>query len=805
METKVERFNRELKVLQKYNFLPYFAVLTDILRHAQKHNVKTISRGSASGSYLWYLAGGSQLDPLKHDLMFERFLAELRLETGELPDIDIDIAASKRHIVQDYAKERWGFEPVGTILTYSHSSVVRLIERILFKVCNIKLPFQLVDAASDADPEAPYENDKFVEFMAATKLDGFPNEWAQDLYEKLQGARSGYGRHACAVVPLRSNMAVPIEQWASELTVAYTESGSDKTLQYCGFVKYDFLSSDTMDSIQLLEELTGVACPKEIEDNDPCFSLFNRLDVAGLFQFDTPTAKNVLKLMIDNGRTINSIHTLADLTSLGRPGPLQQNFHITYADNNADLSIHPQFIRDIFERTGGVLIYQEQVAELFAKVAFDEYNTHAKEYGIVALKSLVPKNKKVAESEKFQKGYKLLHDLFMDGGVTYHKLDHTYLETLFASLDGFIRYGFNLSHALSYANVSAQQAWYKFYYPQAFWSVLLNNLKNNATDREKLLRYIVDATVNHNIRVIPPHVNRASIKYELSDDKQSIFCPIDIVVGLGEKVMLEIVKEREENGLFTTLEDFNRRVKINASLKKKLYDAGMLKGLPGTLYNLGVLEIKQYSVKGEIWNNANTAIIVDVEGNKLISEDGSIIYVSELTAEILIEAKRLKIKHTNDTSDIKPGTMIKYFSVDNKLINYKRVQYVEPNPPKVELIKGVKAALGFALPDNLRDLFLKVDLISDQRIGYVTEIWDSTSKGGSLQLKVQIHTGERFWFVMVDATAKQNLMANTNVKPDDAKKIAVGDLVRLQLVMNVNRKEGQPETYGQIKFFKILA
>ena len=118
METREERFNREFTLLKKYNFFPYFAVLVDILHHAHKHNVKTISRGSASGSYLWYLAGGSQLDPIKHNLMFERFLAELRLETGELPDIDIDIAASKRHIIQEYAKQKYSFEPVGTILTY---------------------------------------------------------------------------------------------------------------------------------------------------------------------------------------------------------------------------------------------------------------------------------------------------------------------------------------------------------------------------------------------------------------------------------------------------------------------------------------------------------------------------------------------------------------------------------------------------------------------------------------------------------------------------------------------------------------
>lgn len=802
---KVERFNRELNLLKKYDFLPYFAVLIDIMQYAHNYNIKMISRGSASGSYLWYLAGGSQLDPIKHELMFERFLAELRLETGELPDIDIDIAASKRYIVQEYAKRKWGFEPVGTILTFSHSSLVRLIERIMFKVANIKLPSQLVDNASNVDEETPYENADFKKFMESTHVMSFPANWAENLYENLKGARSGYGRHACAVVPLRENMPVPIEQWASELAVAYTESGSDKTLQYCGFAKYDFLSSDTMDTLQLLALLTGVEYPSEIPDDDPCFSLFNKLDVAGIFQFDTPTAKNVLQLMLDNNRKINSIRHLSDLTSLGRPGPLEQGFHITYAQNDAKLDEHPTFIREIFERTGGVLIYQEQVAELFAKVAFDEYNTEAKEYGIVALKSLVPKNQKVAATEKFQKGYKKLHDMFINGGKKYHNLDEQYLEDLFKSLDGFIRYGFNLSHALSYANVSAQQAWYKYHYPQAYWVVLLNNLKNNSSDREKLLRYIVDATVNHNVRVIPPHVNYASTEYILSEDKNSIYAPIDIVVGLGENVMKAIVKEREENGLYTSLADLNNRVKINSTLKKKLYDAGMLDGLPGTLYDLGVLEIRDFAVKGAAWENAKSGTVVSKDKDTIVLDDGTTLFLIEPTTELLLEAKRLKIKPASDIDDILPNTLIKYHALGNDLINYKRVRYTQPVPEKVALDVGIKEALGFALPSDLRNVFLLVEKLEDQRIGYVTDIFETTSKGGSLLLKYQLHTGERLWCVLLDATAKQLLFNKTKVSPDKAKEIKVGDLVRFQLVMNENRKVGEPASFGQVKYYRILA
>jgi len=806
METKIERFNRELELLKKYNFLPYFAVLTDIIRHGQRHGVKMISRGSASGSYLWYLAGGSQLDPLKHNLMFERFLAELRLETGELPDIDIDIAASGRHIVQEYAKERWGFEPVGTLLTYSHSSIVRLIERIVFKIANIRIPKSIVDEASDADPDAPFENAAFKRFMNLTHFEGFPQNWAEDLYEKLNGARAGYGRHACAVVPLRASMPVPFESFASESSVAYTESGSDKTLQYCGFVKYDFLSSETLDSIALLEKLTGVEAPKEIADDDPCLKMFELGDVTGLFQFDTNTAKKVVALMNENNRPINTIRILADITSLGRPGPLQQEFHIAYAKRDADLSIHPPLIREIFEQTGGVLIYQEQVAELFAKVAFQTYDSHAKEYGIVALKSLVPKNQKVAATEKFQKGYEKLHKMFIEGGLK-HGFDKLYLETLFKSLDGFIRYGFNLSHALAYANLSAQQAWFKHHYPEAFWTVLLNNQENNANDREKLLRYIVEAIVNYGINIVPPHVNVATSQYVISPDRKSIYCPIDIVVGLGVNVMQSIVAEREANGPYASLADFNQRVKINTSLKRKLYNAGMLDGLPGTLYDLGVQEIKHFVVKGMVWEVAKVGTVANLEGNSVALTDGTKLTFAQGDVEVQLEAKRLKMKPAPDINDLKVGTTIKYYALENKLVNFKRVSYYEPLPEPVSRIEGIKAALGFALPTNLKQIIADVANREDERIGYVVEIYDKVSKGGTPQRKIKFQSGKAYWFAMMEPDVKHMLTKNVHASTtlERINEIQVGDLVRLQLKMNINRRDDEPEHYGQIRFFKVLA
>lgn len=788
------RFRQEYDLLEKYSFWHYFAVLWDILTEARTHNVSVVARGSASGSYLLYLLKITQLHPVKHNLMFERFLAELRLERGELPDVDIDIPSELRGSIQKYAKERWGFEPVGTILTYSHSSAIRVINRIYSHMTGVDLPKNLVDAASDYDAESGYNKEEYEKFINI-------QPWMQQMYDGLQNNISGYGAHACAVVPVDSEMPVPMEGWGRGVVVNYSQSGSRGVLQLLGYVKYDLLSSENLSTLRKLEEITGVKCPKVVPDNDPCFTIFEKEDLTGLFQFDTRVGKNLINLMVKNGRKINNIRTLSDLTSLGRPGPLHENYHVSYAENSADISHHPEFIQEVFKQTNGVIVYQEQVAELFARVAFKDYDKTAKEYGIVALKSLVPKNSKMALTEKFQKGYKKMHDMFLEGGINYHELDVIYLEELFASLVGFVRYGFNLSHSLSYANISAQEAWYKFYHPSAFWSVILEGVSNNADERGKLMRFIVDATLKSGLKFKAPHINTASLKYSLNGNE--IQCPISMIKGLGANAIADILS----NQPFTSLKDLNERTKLNKTLKLVMFNAGMLDGLPGDLYDLGVCEIREFKVpEGGVYPNRGIIESIETLGtSSKVTIDGKSYIISEnLSDKVIKDLKKAKLSPVTGVKNLKKGTEILFQADENVIIAVRRTKYYEPLPPPVDKTQGMKQALGFAIPSILASYFRFAEGKMEKHVGYIVDFEDKTTEK-TVQKKIVLHDGKRFWVCVEDKTNKGHIIRNSEIKSlDDIKHLQIGDLVGITLVLSKD-KTGNVMSYGQIKEIKVLA
>lgn len=804
-----ERYDYEYDMIERNDFFPYFAVLVDILHHAHKNGVETISRGSAAGSYLWYLMEGSDLNPVEHGLSFERFLAQLRLTTGELPDIDIDMDADMRHIVQEYAKKRWGFEPVGTILTYNHSSLVQLVGRALRNDTFSETPSkELLMKVSGLPTSEAKQDESFKKLMKMAP-------WALKMYNGLMGARSGYGRHACAVVPLRDDMPVPIEAFGSEPVVAWTESGSNKSLLHAGFVKYDFLSLNSLAVFAALQRKTGVKAPKVIKDNDPCFELFNTVNASGLFQFDTPIGRNLLTMMRDNGRKITSIRMLADLTSLGRPGPLHEDYHTTYIEKTADLSKHPKFIREIFEETGGVIIYQEQVSKLYATLSFIEDSVHARESGVVALKALVPKNQKVAETQEFKDKYAKLKDDFVSGGIKFHELEETYVDELFSSLVGFVRYGFNLSHALSYANLSAKIAWFKYNYPSEFWGVVLDGVKNSKDDRGKLLRYLVDAMRSSGLKIVAPHINTGGNNYALSHDKKSIQCPIHMVVGIGDKKVQQLLKERENNGPFLSLADFNSRVQLAPAIKKSLYFAKMFEGLDGDLVDLGVRAKKIFSPRGKQWEAIETKSRVQAIDNGTITLDNgrrlTINKLSLATDEVKTYAKSIGFKTLNGATHLSVGTYMKYVEYNGILIANQRLEYVEPEPKAVSFMKATREALGFVLPDNLVQVMDLVDKSPDAVVGFVVGI-EEKQTAKTNQVKFELHTGHKVAIYVDDRTKDFWLMkkAEGDLRyKESAKRVAseikLGDLIGVRLVMVTDPEPGEPITYNQVKRIKVLA
>lgn len=821
-ESYQKRFQFEWELLDEYNFWPYFALVGDIVDFCRRNNILVISRGSASGSLIWYLAGGSQLDPIEHGLPFERFLARARLESGELPDIDLDIAASKRHLVQKYVQEKYNFEPVGTILTYSHSSLVRLIATIYQKLTGYRLPKEMVDDASncirdeaeDGEEEVEfnaYEHDSFISFITAANAATDEDNWAGILYDSLKGARSGYGRHACAIVPMIPGIPVPIEQFASESVVAYTESGVKKVLQEIGLVKVDLLSSDALDILQKMIDATGVMPPKVVSDKDPCFKIFNEVNVSGIAQFNTPSGIRILNKMRDNGKRINSIHNLSLLTSIVRPGA--QDYIEDYVTDAIDTSVHPEFIREIFDRTNGVLIYQEQVYELFGRIANKEYNQEAREDGIVGGKALVPKTVRLQNDPKFIKKYEATRQRFIQGGIEYHGLEKEYLETLFDTLKGFIRYGFNLSHALSYGNLSAQQAWFKYHYPQQFWAAALEKIKTDASDREKLIKYIVDASVTSGLQFLPPHVNVANTEYQLHDG--IIQCPLTLISGLGEVVVNQIIEHQP----FSSLKEFNEKVdKCNKTLKLMMFYAGMFDGIPGTLLDLGVLEIKEYKATKK-WDDCNNiAWVVEKTDSYIILDNGlRLVYYRE-TLDSKAWCKANNVTPNKSFKNLWVGHQIKYEHFNGMLVAFKQLAYIEPEPKPIDKHTAIREAIGFYIPPNLKTIHDEVRKTKDQTLGYVISIWDKIKLSGNKQRKVLLSNGETIWYFMgndLKPKTEEFMISKLHDNRDkalqtftmlkrQAMELKEGDLLRARLSFGTD-KDGNEVNFKMVNYSKVLA
>lgn len=812
-----ERIKEEKDLILKYKFSGYFAVLWDILRIGYEKNVLNVARGSASGSYILYLLGVTQVNPIEYGLMFERFLAELRLTTGELPDVDVDISSNDRHIIQEYAKERWGFEPVGTVNRYNHASLVRLISRIYSLKTDEELNAKLVGDASslrdstlgtgdEDDVSTDNSAEDIAQYSASFKQLMSVGDWTYKLYNDLSGARQNFGAHACAVTPVDDDMPVPIEAWGSHPVVIFSESGSKKTLQSIGYVKYDFLSLDTLEKQRRLIELTGVKAPKVIKDNDPCFAIFNDEALTGIFQSDTKPSRRVHKLMAKNGRKINSIMQLAILQALIRPGAFQ--FINEYVERTIDTSVHPEFIRSIFDRTDGVLIFQEQVAELFARISAPIYNKEAKEYGIVALKNLVPKNQKVAQTDKFKAGYEKLHKMFIEGGVTHHGLDVLYLEELFASLVGFIRYGFNLSHAISYANLSAQAAWYKYNYPNEFWTVVLSGVDNSKDERNKLLRYIVDAVTDSGLQFKAPHINTGGREYTIENGY--IQAPLDMVQGLGNVGVERVLQNRP----YVSMSDVKERSGLPKTLRRKMYEAGMFSGLDGDVYDLGLFEHKSYDLrdKNGKWADAQTGVVTGILSHG-IEIDGEDVYNINATLSdeenSFLNSKKIKQNSPVNTPVI--GYKILFFALENNIISWKRLEYTEPTTKLLypwesdaDRAKATKSLIGFSLPSNLLKLVEYADSKVDKIVGYIVAIEEKPSKKKSfMQLYFTLQDGQRSYVCTEDYTPRQFIKSKSQVDVDLARQFQVGDLVGITLVMSVD-KEGNQMSYGQIKEIKLL-
>jgi len=552
-----ERIEQELSIITRMDFAGYFLIVQDFTTEARKRNVFVgPGRGSAAGSVVAYCLGIINVDPMRHDLLFERFLNPERVSP---PDIDIDFDDSGRQEVIDYVVEEYGRENVAQIVTYGTmkaKTAIRDVGRVL------GVPLQEVDRITKMFPDQPGVN-TFDKVLNPSKnpesakdikqLFDHPDPQVQKMMRfarTLEGSARQTGIHAAGVIiaPGEISEYVPVAlSKDKELITQYDGPHAEE----CGLLKMDFLGLKTLSilktSIQYVEENHGIwyELDEIPEDDEKTFELYQDGNTIGTFQFESDGMRKYLKQLKPT-----ELDDLIAMNALYRPGPMQ--FIPEYIDRKhgrADVEYPHPDLEELLEPTYGIMIYQEQIMKAAQKIA----NYSLGEADLLR-RAMGKKKKKVMDEQR-----EIFTKRAIENGVAEKKA-----EELFDIMAEFANYGFNKSHSAAYSVVAYQTAFFKANYPAEYMAAVLSH---NMGDIDKVSKFIEECN-RMGITVDPPNINNGQGKFVAVDGR--IQYGMEAIKGVGSNVVLEIVKERKENGKFESIYDFARRVDSSICNKRTL-------------------------------------------------------------------------------------------------------------------------------------------------------------------------------------------------------------------------------------------
>ena len=565
-----ERLNYELSTIRNMGYVDYFLIVWDFIKYARDHDIMVgPGRGSAAGSLVAYTLGITQLDPIRYDLLFERFLNPERVS---MPDIDVDFCFERRQEVIDYVRRKYGDDCVVQIVTFgtlAARGVIRDVGRVM------DLPYAQVDTIAKMIPqELNITIDKALQMNPEFKKAYEEQKEIHDLIDtakRLEGLPRHTSMHAAGVVISQKDVSeyVPLSRASDgSIVTQFTMT----TLEELGLLKMDFLGLRTLTVIQnavhLIEQDVGVKLDMQhIDYNDK--KVLDSLGTGrsdGVFQLESAGMKNFMKELKPQ-----SLEDVIAGISLYRPGPMDFIPQYIRGKNRPDTIKYdcPQ-LEPILKPTYGCIVYQEQVMQIVRNLA-------GYTLGRSDLVRRAMSKKKAAVMEKERQNFVYGNEEEGVPGCIANGISEQTANKIYDDMIDFAKYAFNKSHAAAYAVVSYQTAFLKYYYPVEFMAALMTSVIEMPT---KVAEYI-QVCRQMNIKILPPDVNRGA--YGFSVDNGAIRYGLSAIKSVGRPVINALVEEREANGEYRSLKDFIERLTgtVNKRAIENFIKAGALDCLEG--------------------------------------------------------------------------------------------------------------------------------------------------------------------------------------------------------------------------------
>ena len=553
-ENYQQRVKHEYTTIQSMGFSDYFLIVSDLINYAKNNGVMVgPGRGSSAGSLVSYLLNITTIDPLKYDLLFERFLNPERVT---MPDIDIDFEDTQREKVIQYVQQKYGVYKVAGIVTFGHllaKAVARDVGRVMgFDESTLSEASKLIPSKLGVTLDEAYATEAFKQFVHRNHRH---EQWFK-LCKKLEGLPRNTSTHAAGIIvndrPLYET--IPLTQGDTGILTQWTMTEAERI----GLLKIDFLGLRNLTIIHQVIKQIQKEQGQYIDidtipfDDSTVFELLSQGDTTGIFQLESEGVRRVLQKLKPQ-----HFEDIVAVTSLYRPGPMEEipTYIRCRHHPNEVRYLHPD-LEPILKRTYGVIIYQEQIMQIASQFAGFSYGE-----ADILRRAMSKKNRAVLENERQH---------FIEG-ATLRGYDSSLSEEIFDLILKFADYGFPRAHAVSYSKIAYIMSYLKVHYASYFYA----NILSNVIGTEAKTAQMVYEAKQQGIRIHGPHINQSQWRYRAVNNE--IYISLGAIKGIGYQSVQIIVKERIENGPYKDFFDFCQRIPSRIR-SRRLLEALILSG-----------------------------------------------------------------------------------------------------------------------------------------------------------------------------------------------------------------------------------